>query len=963
MNNMLTSGQTPWLQIVLVILLASGAALVNYPLSSYRPTPENSVLRHQSIQSVDARLWQDPFAAIRSAESRSARTACEASTKDDCPADADIAWLSSLRSQYGDQHALTLGVMVSGGAAVGDNEARRRARYAVLSALQVQGYSPEDAERIGQVRIAPGTAPSSCSSVPASIPFEWLSQDNAVTAKKILLLWLDERAISETRFNGQQLAPANASLCIASLLAAISPERNALIGPASSSMLLQMLSDLKQPLTPVSPDDGTAQLPISQLAVYSPYATVAHDPSDPALHARGFAFHRNVSTDDVLAAVIFKELHLRRIGKDYGLSPQAQAGHIALISQWDTLYARRLQQSFEGDSQFQTHHFRFMRGLDGKLHDSKEPTRSDAASSRNGTPDPASIERPDGDAQTDYLRRISAELAQKDRLLRAECSLGNRILKQCGIRAIGILANDYYDKLLILQALRKQFTEAIFFTTDLEAAMLHPADNQHTRNLLVASSFGLGLPGIGGLSLQDGIAPFRDSYQTATFHATQLAVCKSLAMRDARCESLSNLNPSAQLYEIGLNQVIPLQTAAATAATDRQWPYYLGLLIGITLWWAYLIRFPVAISQGQASHLDGGYKARWQTIKPALLLIGSLAIVLLAARLIQLTHEPLYWLEGVSSWPSELLRMLALIVSLSCMLHLHQRIRANQALLHTHYFAEDAGWGELDDPRQYRVWQAWQHFRQASFGRVFRRACVHTTLLMFIGICLLLALGLPNTPVRGNSAYYFSNALYLISAGMVILLIFCVASYIASCVELIKELSQETRWPLRQLEKFQLPQGQEYRFDDWLEIRMIAELTTPLSMLVFYPIAPLMLLLASHSQLFDAWDFSPAFILLFAVAFGLVLLHAWWLRNAAERARQRAIDGLELQLLQLHGMHTLDNRQSLITQGNLIMSRIAAYRSGAFAPFSQQASVRAVLYVIGAVSGLKLAEYMTALNI
>jgi len=45
--------------------------------------------------------------------------------------------------------------------------------------------------------------------------------------------------------------------------------------------------------------------------------------------------------------------------------------------------------------------------------------------------------------------------------------------------------------LLILRALRKQFPKAIFFTTDLDAALLHPDQFQWTRNMLVASSFDL----------------------------------------------------------------------------------------------------------------------------------------------------------------------------------------------------------------------------------------------------------------------------------------------------------------------------------------------------------------------------------------------------------------------------------------------------------------------------------------
>ena len=79
--------------------------------------------------------------------------------------------------------------------------------------------------------------------------------------------------------------------------------------------------------------------------------------------------------------------------------------------------------------------------------------------------------------------------------------------------------SDVYDKLLILRALRPQFPNALFFTTDLDAQLLHPADFRWTRNLIVASSFGLDL----NRKLPGKIPPFRGNYQTSIFLSTLLA--------------------------------------------------------------------------------------------------------------------------------------------------------------------------------------------------------------------------------------------------------------------------------------------------------------------------------------------------------------------------------------------------------------------------------------------------------
>ena len=71
----------------------------------------------------------------------------------------------------------------------------------------------------------------------------------------------------------------------------------------------------------------------------------------------------------------------------------------------------------------------------------------------------------------------------------------------------------------MLQALRPLLPNAWFFTTDLDALLLHPGAQTLTRNLLVASSFGLQL----GSDIQGEIPPFRSGYQTAQFLATRVA--------------------------------------------------------------------------------------------------------------------------------------------------------------------------------------------------------------------------------------------------------------------------------------------------------------------------------------------------------------------------------------------------------------------------------------------------------
>jgi len=131
----------------------------------------------------------------------------------------------------------------------------------------------------------------------------------------------------------------------------------------------------------------------------------------------------------------------------------------------------------------------------------------------SATPETANwFESAEGQSQFDYLRRITEALKECNEKLHFE-GAGR-------IAAIGVLGSDVYDKLLLLQALRPEFPDVTFFTTDLDELLLPQDKLRYTRNLLVASGYGVTLIP----ELQKDVLPFRSSYQTSIFLATTLAI-------------------------------------------------------------------------------------------------------------------------------------------------------------------------------------------------------------------------------------------------------------------------------------------------------------------------------------------------------------------------------------------------------------------------------------------------------
>jgi hypothetical protein len=299
-----------------------------------------------------------------------------------------------------------------------------------------------------------------------------------------------------------------------------------------------------------------------------------------------------------------------------------------------------------------------------------------------------------------------------------------------GVVAIGILGSDVHDKLMILEALSQYFPHKLFFTTDLDAAYNHPAKRRQTHNLLVASAFDLKLRP----ELQGTILPFRDSYQTAFFLATQLVLkgnndIKDLIYRnefenasikqsfinnilDAAyddqihvdisepeyfikeqmfLETFTNkIKTSPLLFEIGRNHPILLPTNEDIPQSDNdrnnkakcswtnwsEWhnkmqPHIFAksqlnwtmkdVLVIVDVIVVVLLFFFVSPwfrkKVIEALNYCNSNRKDMVVVILVSLLVYFLIVYCLKLYFTQIEAEPFYWLEGVSIWPSQLLRL------------------------------------------------------------------------------------------------------------------------------------------------------------------------------------------------------------------------------------------------------------------------------------------------------------------
>ena len=557
----------PYSGLAVVALVATTLVVQQAKLDSARPptVEPQAAGKELWLQDVEARLWHDPFAVIEkfrktqraekqqeldlAARLGQARTAL---TDTEVPPDdahgIELRLGSPIRQYLANRDTVRLlGAMVFGSSTEEDAEMRRRTRYATVSALVSAGYTPENADNLGYVRLLQQDGYDQRG--PLNIPFEWFTRDGKKgETDRLLLLWLDQSYYY------------NAPLPrLRHLKKALSGDASArmtfhVLGPADSDAFGEVVKALQKD---ASPDDDAGSLEIVSTSATSP---LTGNPTQPFLQ-KDTTLYRLTGTDDRLVHTLLEDLKLRR--------PFGQL-NVAFLREIDTGYGRMFATtsgrvppddtpggqvltpptgdvSVVPDPRITPRYIGYLRQLDGGQQSAA--TRKERNAPAERTSDSAVSERAHGPQQYDYLRRLAGTIRGQ--------------FSDRRVDAIGVFGNDVYDKLLILRALRSEFPNTVFMTTDADARLLDPQEATWTQNLVVASNFDLALHP----DLQRG-PPFRDAYQTAAYFGALLIAgnCIEQTAALARVDHPGPADPGKiakligppRLYEVGRSGFTPL---------------------------------------------------------------------------------------------------------------------------------------------------------------------------------------------------------------------------------------------------------------------------------------------------------------------------------------------------------------------------------------------------------------------
>jgi hypothetical protein len=1023
----------PWGTLLPLLAVLAGVVAQYKPLVSERPSvASEKAAPVVAAQDVDARLWQDPISVAQKQKALLDSPIGQDEAKKGVAKLHELRSLTDLLSERVKtfhNNVLLVAVMLDAGPYSEQAESRLRARHAVLEGLSESGFVPVDGEHIGFVT---AEWPPRTDNAPSPSPPAVACASSPPIERALLLPWEECEAIDEP----QNVFPHDTKRVVVVWLPAVNfnpyPLRYfaalidqlapgeirdkidvTLIGPASSTGLQNMVREarwhmncLSAPMQNVldgvkiiSPRATASDLTLLSAADVPPaYKTVETFLQEAIKRGPrgGLQFVRTIAPDNWVLHELIAELARREIYVVSQMTPDRRPippklSHIVVLSEWDTPYGRSLGTTFAAEASGQTatdifehsekppariHAYHYLRGIDGRLPGDKDNQREAEQKTQLGQ-NAVAIEATEGLNQSDYLRRLARQMKEDNARWQREDG--------SGIRAVGLLGSDIYDKLMILRALRPHFPGTVFFTNNYDAHFERRDDWDDTRNLVIASPFGSTVPEI--YIEQRHIPPFRDNNQTSMYVGTLVATTK-MKGEDAKWLSWQprifeigrrgayDLSPPWYRWQPGQSKIVFESHYKKNEKTDRWFRDWL-LAPGV-IWWLIGIALTVLamaawISMSIARRALSGGGTALERLKRGLvsttfwLVCGGPLIVFLVALVAQYCapEEPLAFFSGVSIWPTEMLRLIAFMLAIFFMFKAGFDLRANAKKIET-----DFSFAPLR-PTQFR-WRhlgiGIEHWRMKEPVRTSRFSaeeawhaylCRNKFWPRFIRIGVLFALYFlfsfiiyklfppPPTPARGEMAFKIDKLVFFLTAVGLLLLSFYVVDAIQLNSNFIRMFAREvTKWSREVVEQsHRKPPLTEKELSAYHEIFFVAQRTQVVAPLIWYPLLVLTLLVVARSSFFDNWTWPASLVLILAITAAWALGSAILLRRAAEQLRETALN--DLRRFRLLGQESEAKRQTF----DELIAEIRDLKMGAFAPLTDQPFIRAVLFP-GAAVGL-----------
>ncbi len=739
---------------------------------------------------------------------------------------------------------------------------------------------------------------------------------------------------------------------------------------------------------------------------------------DAILRETKVSLQRSIHPDQQLTRELVEELGRR----DRNIGSKT-SGDIVLISDWDTFYGRTLPVSFiisflekYGGKHNQTsntgnniallekiHIFSYMRGIDGMISnaadDSNSPPRTstDSAQKMKKNSDASyftpAFEQPLGQDQFDYIRRLTERIQQE--------------YSKYNVCAIGVLGNDIYDKLLILRALHDQFPNAIFFTTDLDARLYHHTELPWTRNLVVASSYGLQLHP----QYQWATPPFRSTYQTSLFFAALQALG---IIAEDEFDFNGNRN-QPRIFEIGHRGAYDLTPVAKGKSNSsgtkllhpnrndcwkgkplKDWLFYLFFMLFLpTSVFSGLVYYN--LQKVKKAGIDDPWKKYWMGFLISCITSFIALTVYAFKSSLSGEGEPITFFDGISIWPTELLRLFGGFLALYFLLFSIQGIVCNNKEITQSLQKPENGtdMSKRKGDTISNILEVWNRFQASEISKkkwIF--SIGGAAMYLGMGYVFILTCGKPSIPYRGGISFIVDKCILISSLLFMLVLIMFVIYTTGLCIKFINriiDLNEKVNWSKVMnihcsLENDMCKKNNKkckylydtclHKYDNqmmhdtwgyWFKMNIIWKRTKVVGEMIKYPFLILFLLLVSRHKYFDNWTWTVPLAIVIGLTTLIALTCTIILFHVTKKARQQTITQLreeQLKLLNTQLPEEVDafdvKKSKLIEQRSRsiehVMNEIQKLKNGAFSPpiSFQNPILMAILTPLGGMGSISL---------
>ncbi|HTT10673.1 MAG TPA: hypothetical protein VMG60_07280 [Burkholderiaceae bacterium] len=359
--------------------------------------------------------------------------------------------------------------------------------------------------------------------------------------------------------------------------------------------------------------------------------------------------------------------------------------------------------------------------------------------------------------------------------------------------------------------------------------------------------------------------------------------------------------------------------------------------------------------------------------------------------------EPVLWLQGASGWPSQLLRLLALLAALAAMdyawfgtLTTAERMSADLGFEESTLFRMARSTSLRVWMRNYSIatwryprgqvvdfetlWIDYRH-RGRSWARLVRVLFWSALTGVFL-YWLFSAFGdgyRLEVPVRGDEHRGLMRGTIVLVVVAFVLLVVATADATMLACRFASHLARgRSVYPDHVIERFAAGMGPTLEaawrtrittaganthtlLDDWIDIQILARRSADIAPLIMLPAIVLAVLVVAHSRLFDNWALTPSVALMFSFYLLWLVTLATVLKLSADRARRDALGRMRADLRWLQGAK--DDLAKLAKPMEGLIAGVEAERRGAFADLFDQPLVKAILVPLGGAGGVQLLDY------